>query len=218
VQGEGGYVVPPKQFFEELERLARAHGILLIFDEVQCGMGRTGKLWAWEHFGVAPDILTTAKGIASGMPISAAIARAELMDWTPGAHASTFGGNPVAAAAALASLEILEREKVVANAATQGSYFNQRLADLARSSRLIGDVRGIGLMACLELVSDKATRAPLKGSAKEAGLVAREAYKRGAMVRTSGPNIILSPALTIERSQIDVLCDALAGAFKAVEG
>jgi adenosylmethionine-8-amino-7-oxononanoate aminotransferase len=133
-------------------------------------------------------------------------------------HGYTYSAHPVAAAAALASLDILERDQLVPKAAAQGSYFNERLADIARHSKLVGDVRGIGLMACLELVSDRATRAPLKGSAKETGLVAREAYKRGAMVRTSGPNIILSPALTIERSQIDLLCDALAGALKAVEG
>jgi 4-aminobutyrate aminotransferase len=110
IQGEGGYVVPPKVFFEELERLARKHGILLIFDEIQSGMGRTGKMWAADHFGVTPDILTVAKGIASGMPLSAMVARQEVMNWGPGAHASTFGGNPVAVAAALATIELLERE------------------------------------------------------------------------------------------------------------
>ncbi|MBM3747820.1 MAG: aminotransferase class III-fold pyridoxal phosphate-dependent enzyme, partial [Acidobacteria bacterium] len=110
VQGEGGYVVPPRRFFEELERLARAHGILLIADEVQSGMGRTGRMWACEQLGVVPDILAVAKGIASGMPLGATIARAELMSWKPGAHASTFGGNPVSVAAALVTLELLEEE------------------------------------------------------------------------------------------------------------
>ncbi len=109
IQGEGGYLVPPKAFLQELRRLADRHGILLIFDEVQSGMGRTGKMWAAEHFGVAADIFTTAKGIASGLPLSAMIARAEIMNWPPGAHASTFGGNPVAVAAALATIELLEQ-------------------------------------------------------------------------------------------------------------
>ena len=121
IQGEGGYIVPPPSFLGRLRQIADRHGILLIFDEVQCGMGRTGKMWACEHSGVVPDILVTAKGIASGLPLGAAVARAELMDWGPGAHASTFGGNPVACAAALETIRLLE-EKYVANAARMGEY------------------------------------------------------------------------------------------------
>src|SRR5260370_13528585 len=128
IQREGGYIIPPKVFLEELARLAQRHGILLIFDEVQCGMGRTGKMWAADHFGVTPDILTTAKGIASGLPLSAMIARADVMNWPPGAHASTFGGNPVAVAASLATIELLERE-LIAHSALIGAHILDRLGD-----------------------------------------------------------------------------------------
>ncbi|MGD0300688.1 MAG: acetyl ornithine aminotransferase family protein, partial [Bryobacteraceae bacterium] len=157
IQGEGGYVVPPKVFFEELERLARKHGILLIFDEIQSGMGRTGKMWAADHFGVTPDILTVAKGIASGMPLSAMVARQEVMNWGPGAHASTFGGNPVAVAAALATIELLERE-LVANAARIGGHIMDRLRSWPAKFKNVGDVRGLGLMIGIEMVRDQATK------------------------------------------------------------
>jgi len=128
VQGEGGYVVPPQKFFDELTRVAQQNGILLIFDEVQSGMGRTGKMWAAEHFGVVPDILAVAKGIASGMPLGATVARADLMTWPPGAHASTFGGNPVCGAAALATIALLE-EGLVENAARMGSHLMDRMRE-----------------------------------------------------------------------------------------
>jgi len=227
VQGAGGVIVPPPNYWPAIRRVCDKYGVLLIADEVVTGFGRTGHLFGTRLWGVQADLWWLAKGISSGYiplgatAVAARVAQVFATSSSPLAtitHGYTYSAHPVAAAAALASLEILERDQVVANAASQGAYFNERLADIARHSRLIGDVRGIGLMACLELVSDQATRAPLKGSARETGLVAREAYKRGAMVRTSGPNIILSPALTIERSQIDLLCDALAGAFKAVEG
>src|SRR5277367_5527191 len=145
IQGEGGYLVPPAKFHEELRRLADKHGILLIHDEVQSGMGRTGRMFASEHFGVTPDIVTLAKGIASGMPLGATIAKAEIMNWTPGAHASTFGGNPVACAAALTTLELLE-ESLVENAAAMGAHILNRLRDWPRRFRNVGDVRGNGLM------------------------------------------------------------------------
>ncbi len=206
VQGEGGYLVPPKEFFEELQRLARAHAILLIFDEVQCGMGRTGKLWAWEHFGVAPDILTTAKGIASGMPISAAIARAELMDWTPGAHASTFGGNPVAAAAALATMDLLQGG-LVENAACVGASMLKRLAGWPDRFAGVGDVRGLGLMIGIEMVRNRRTkeRAPELRDA-----VIQLAFERGLLVLGAGQNTIrLCPPLIVTREQADFALDVL---------
>jgi putrescine aminotransferase len=227
VQGAGGVIVPPSNYWPAVRRVCDKYGVLLIADEVVTGFGRTGHWFGTRLWGVKADLWCLAKGISSGYvplgatAISARVAQAFADSSSPLAtvtHGYTYSAHPVAAAAALASLDILERDQLVPKAAAQGSYFNERLADIARHSKLVGDVRGIGLMACLELVSDRATRAPLKGSAKETGLVAREAYKRGAMVRTSGPNIILSPALTIERSQIDLLCDALAGALKAVEG
>ena len=157
VQGEGGYLVPPQQFMDELQALAQRHRILLVFDEVQSGMGRTGKMFAAEHFGAAPDIVALAKGIASGMPLSAAIARAEVMDWKPGAHASTFGGNPLSVAASLATIELLETE-LIENAARIGRHIMDRIRDWPSRFAMVGDVRGLGLMIGFELVRDQQTK------------------------------------------------------------
>jgi 4-aminobutyrate aminotransferase len=211
IQGEGGYLVPPKAFLEELRRLADRHGILLIFDEVQCGMGRTGKMWAAEHFGVAADIFTTAKGIASGLPLSAMIARAEIMDWPPGAHASTFGGNPVAVAAALATIDLLESE-LIANAAKIGGHILDRLRNWPKRFRNVGDVRGLGLMIGFELVRDRET--------KERAPELREriqslAFERGLLVLGAGRNAIrLCPPLVITRDQADFAVDTLEECLK----
>jgi 4-aminobutyrate aminotransferase len=206
IQGEGGYLIPPAVFLQELRRLADRHGILLIFDEVQCGMGRTGKMWASEHFGVAPDIFTTAKGIASGLPLSAMIARADVMNWGPGAHASTFGGNPVAVAAALATIELLETE-LIANAAEVGAYILDRLRDWPKRFRHVGDVRGLGLMIGFELVRDQNTRdrAPeLRDRIQDL------AFERGLLVLGAGRNTIrLCPPLIITRDQADFAVDTL---------
>ena len=157
VQGEGGYLVPPKKFFDELRRIADRYGILLVFDEVQCGMGRTGKMFASEHFAAVPDIVALAKGIASGLPLSATIARAEIMDWKPGSHASTFGGNPVAVAASLATIELLE-QGLIDNAASIGAHMKARLSEFPQRFPNVGDVRGLGLMIGVELVKDQATK------------------------------------------------------------
>ncbi|MGP0070410.1 MAG: acetyl ornithine aminotransferase family protein [Bryobacteraceae bacterium] len=206
IQGEGGYLVPPKAFLEELRRLADRHGILLIFDEVQSGMGRTGKMWAAEHFGVAPDIFTSAKGIASGLPLSAMVARAEVMNWGPGAHASTFGGNPVAVAAALATIELLESE-LIANAARLGGYILDRMRHWPKRFRHVGDVRGLGLMIGFEMVRDQHTkdRAPeLRDRIQEL------AFERGLLVLGAGRNTIrLCPPLVITRDQADFAIDTL---------
>jgi 4-aminobutyrate aminotransferase len=211
IQGEGGYLVPPKAFHQELRRLADRHGILLIFDEVQCGMGRTGKMWASEHFGVAPDIFTTAKGIASGLPLSAMIARAEVMNWGPGAHASTFGGNPVAVASALATIELLEKE-LIANAAQIGGHILDRLRRWPKHFRNVGDVRGLGLMIGFELVRDQQSkeRAPeLRDRIQEM------AFERGLLVLGAGRNAIrLCPPLVITRDQADFAVDTLEGCLK----
>jgi 4-aminobutyrate aminotransferase len=200
VQGEGGYVVPPQKFFDELRRLAVKHGILLVADEVQSGMGRTGKMFASEHFGLEPDIMTLAKGIASGMPLGAMVARAELMDWKPGAHASTFGGNPVAVAASLATIELLEQE-LVDNAASVGAHLMARLRDLPQRVPIVGDVRGLGLMIGIELVRDQATkeRAPdLRDK------LVQMCFERGLLVLGAGPNTIrLCPPLVINKDQAD---------------
>jgi len=212
VQGEGGYLVPPKGFLEDLARIAKAHGILLVFDEVQCGMGRTGKLWAWQHSGVAPDILTTAKGIASGLPLSAMIARADLMQWKPGAQASTFGGNPVAVAAALETMDLLE-ESLIDNAARVGAHMMERLATWPARIPCVGDVRGVGLMLAIELVRDRQTkeRAPDLRDA-----VVDRAFERGLLVLGAGENSIrLCPPLIVTRDQADFALDVLEEACQA---
>jgi len=213
IQGEGGYLIPPKAFLEELRRLADRHGILLIFDEVQSGMGRTGKMWASQHFGVVPDIFTTAKGIASGLPLSAMIARAEVMNWGPGAHASTFGGNPVAVAAALATIELLESE-LIANAAQVGGHILDRLRHWPQRYRHVGDVRGLGLMIGFELVQDQNSkeRAPeLRDRIQDM------AFERGLLVLGAGRNTIrLCPPLIITRDQADFAIDTLEECLKQV--
>ncbi len=213
VQGEGGYLVPPAGFLADLERIAKAHGILLVFDEVQCGMGRTGKLWAWEHCGVAPDILTTAKGIASGMPLSAMIARADLMQWKPGAQASTFGGNPVTVAAALETLDLLE-ESLIENAARVGAHMMERLTAWPKRIRSVGDVRGLGLMIGIELVRDRETKERAQ-DLRDA--VVERAFKRGLLVLGAGENAIrLCPPLLVTREQADFAMDVLEEACEAV--
>jgi 4-aminobutyrate aminotransferase len=213
IQGEGGYLVPPKVFLQELRQLANRHGIMLIFDEVQSGMGRTGKMWASEHFEVAPDIFTTAKGIASGLPLSAMIARADIMDWPPGAHASTFGGNPVAVAAALATIELLEDE-LIANAARIGGHILDRMRHWPKHFQHVGDVRGLGLMIGFEMVRDQTTkeRAPdLRDRIQEM------AFERGLLVLGAGRNTIrLCPPLIITRDQADFAIDTLEECIKQV--
>jgi 4-aminobutyrate aminotransferase len=206
VQGEGGYIVPPKNFLVRLRQLADQHRILLIFDEVQCGMGRTGKMWACEHFGAVPDILITAKGIASGLPLGATIAKADIMNWTPGAHASTFGGNPVACAAAMETIRLLE-EKYIANAAEVGEYILKRIADWPKKHPLVGEVRGLGLMIGIELVKSHETREPNAEARKK---VIRHAYELGLLLLGCGESTIrLMPPLVVEREQADFALDVL---------
>lgn len=226
VQGAGGVIVPPPNYWPLVREICDKYGVLLIADEVVTGFGRAGQLFGTRLWNVKADIWCLAKGISSGyVPLGATAISKKVSDVfrsgdASGAaisHGYTYSGHPVAAAAALATLDLIEREGVVANAAQQGQYLMERLTALGRKSRLIGDVRGVGLMAGLELVADKTTKAPFGRGAKEVTMVAREAYARGAMVRTSGPNIILSPALTISRNEVDFLCDALEGAFMAVE-
>ncbi len=200
VQGEGGYVVPPAEFFDGLTRLAKARGILLVADEVQTGNGRTGKMWACEHFGVVPDIIATAKGIASGMPLGATIARADLMHWKPGAQASTFGGNPVAIEAALVTLDLLE-SGLIANAAGVGAHMLDRLRSWPKRFPIVGDVRGLGLMIGVELVRDQRTK---ERAADLRDQLIQLAFKRGLAVLGAGVNTLrLSPPLVITREQAD---------------
>ena len=165
IQGEGGYVIPPPRFLDKLRRLCDKHGMLLIFDEVQWGMGRTGKMWACDHVGVVPDIIITAKGIASGLPLGVTVARAELMDWGPGAHASTFGGNPVACAAALETIRLLE-EKYIANSRAWANTSWEESPIGRTSIKFVGHVRGRGLMIGIELVKSQDTARAQPGSAQ----------------------------------------------------
>lgn len=207
IQGEGGYVVPPQKFMDELRRVADKHGILLMFDEVQSGMGRTGKMWAADHFKDAvPDIMTVAKGIASGMPLSATIARTELMQWTPGAHASTFGGNPVACNAALATIELLE-EELIANAASVGEFMMDRMREWPQRFRCVGDVRGRGLMLGFELVKDQASK---ERHPELRDKIEQHAFQKGLLILGCGQNSIrLCPPLVITKDQATFVLDTL---------
>lgn len=216
VQGEGGYIVPPPNWLSRLKALCLKYDILLVDDEVQSGMGRTGKMFAIEHWGVEPDIICLAKALGSGMPISAMIAREETMNWPTGAHGSTFGGNPVCCAAALATLDVIEAEGLMANAGRMGERLLANLRDLADESVLIGDVRGLGLMVGVELVKDKDTKEAAK---LETERVAEECLKRGLLVLPCGSSTIrFSPPLTISAAQIDAAFAIFADALKEVEG
>jgi 4-aminobutyrate aminotransferase len=206
IQGEGGYVVAPTVFMQELRRICDRHGILLVADEVQSGAGRTGKWWAIEHTGVEPDIITIAKGIASGMPLGIMMTKAEIMDWVPGSHASTFGGNPVAIAAALATLDVLEREGVK-NAEAVGNHVMERIAEWPRTKALVGDVRGRGLMIGVEIVTDKKERTP---GAAERDRIVELAFERGVLFLGCGPNSIrIAPPLIVSKEQADIALDVL---------
>ncbi|WP_263367659.1 acetyl ornithine aminotransferase family protein [Edaphobacter bradus] len=206
IQGEGGYVVAPTNFLEEIRRICDRHGILLIADEVQSGVGRTGKWWAIEHSGVQPDIVCIAKGIASGMPLSVCMAKAEVMDWVPGSHASTFGGNPVCIAAALATLDIIERE-AMQNAATVGAKMLGRLRSWVSKHANVGDVRGRGLMIGIEIVKDQQSREPV-GALRDR--IVDLAFERGLLILGCGETSIrLCPPLVVKQQEADVALDIL---------
>jgi 4-aminobutyrate aminotransferase len=214
IQGEGGYLVPPAKFHQELRRIADRYGILLIHDEVQSGMGRTGKMFASEHFDVPPDIVTLAKGIASGMPLAATIARADVMTWPPGAHASTFGGNPVSIAAALTTIELLE-EELLANAAHIGGYMLDRMKTWPERRRFVGDVRGRGLMIGIELVLDKEAKTP---APELRDRLEAMAFERGLLVLGCGKSSIrLCPPLVITREQADFAMSTLDECLAMIE-
>jgi 4-aminobutyrate aminotransferase len=200
IQGEGGYIVPPAGFYPALRKLCTKYGIMLIVDEVQSGMGRTGKWWAIEHFGVEPDILTAAKGIASGMPLGACIARRDIMDWEKGSHGNTYGGNPISCAAALATIELIETE-YMQNAAVVGQYTLDALAEIQSRHPSIGDVRGIGLMIGVEFVKNRETKEPA-GELTER--IVNLAFERGLLMLSCGKSVIrIAPPLSISKSEID---------------
>lgn len=214
IQGEGGYVVAPAEFMQELRKICDKHGILLVCDEVQSGSGRTGKWWAVEHTGVSPDIITIAKGIASGMPLGVTISKAEIMDWVPGSHASTFGGNPVCIAAALATMDVLEKS-AMKNAEVVGKHIMDRLRDWPKKHRLVGDVRGRGLMIGVELVKDQKTK---ERAHDEREKVVDLCFERGALFLGAGENAMrIAPPLVVTREQADAALDILEECIGIVE-
>jgi 4-aminobutyrate aminotransferase len=207
VQGEGGYVVAPTIFMQELRRICDRHGILLVVDEVQSGIARTGKWWAVEHTGVHPDMVCMAKGVASGMPLGITMTRSEIMDWVPGSHASTFGGNPICIAAALATLDVIEKEHLLENSTSVGNHMMKRMADWPAKLKLVGDVRGLGLMIGVEIVKDKATK---EYGAAERDRIVEAAFERGVLFLGCGPSTIrICPALVVTKEQADVAVDVL---------
>jgi 4-aminobutyrate aminotransferase len=206
IQGEGGYIVPPPEFHQKLFALAREFGILFVADEVQSGMGRTGKMMAIEHWGVVPDIIALAKGIASGMPLGATVSQTEVMDWVPGSHASTFGGNPISCRAALATIELLE-EGLIENAARLGDYLLAKLKDLQKRFPMIGEVRGKGLMIGVELVKDRETK---KKAIEEKNKVIQGCFEKGLLILGCGENVVrLCPPLLITQTEADTALSIL---------
>jgi 4-aminobutyrate aminotransferase len=214
IQGEGGYVPAPVEFMQELQRVCRKYGILLVADEVQSGMGRTGKWWASDHYGIEPDIICVAKGIASGMPLGAMIARESLMTWKPGAHASTFGGNPVCIAAALKTFDLIEKQ-YLGNVRRVGGYIFGRLEEWPARHRIVGDVRGKGLMIGIEIVRDRESRE--KAPDLRDRLVDM-AFTRGLLVLGAGENTLrLSPPLLIEQEQAEFALKTIEDCIAEIE-
>jgi len=200
IQGEGGYIVPPPEFHPMLKKVAEKYGIYYVVDEVQSGMGRTGRMFAIEHWGVVPDIITVAKALASGMPIGACIAPRKLMSWVPGAHSTTFGGNPIACAAALKTIELLENG-LMKNAEKMGKYIMSRLQKMWEKYDIIGDVRGKGLMIGIEFVRDKKSKKPAPDYSNE---VEQQCFRNGLMLLTCGPNSVrFIPPLIIDEEIAD---------------
>jgi 4-aminobutyrate aminotransferase len=213
IQGEGGYIVPHVNFLKALQEIARNYGILIIADEVQSGMGRTGKMFAFEHFDCQPDIIALAKGIASGLPLGVMMARSDLMTWEPGAHASTFGGNPVSLAAALETIRLLQNQ-YVANSARVGAFLKSRLMELMAQHPHIGDVRGFGLMIGIQVVRGPGNREwdPVLRDA-----LIQECFSRGLLVLGAGASSIrLSPPLMIDEEQAECAVGILTNAMAAL--
>jgi len=214
VQGEGGYVVPPDDYFQRLKKILDKYDILMVDDEVQSGMGRTGKWFAIEHWGVTPDIVTAAKALASGLPLGATVARQELMDWEGGSHANTFGGNPVACSAGLQVIEVIREERLLENANRQGTYLVKRLKEMQQKYPIIGDVRGKGLMVGAEFVKDPETKEP---AVEETLDVMNKCFKRGLAIITAGKcTMRFAPPLIITSELIDAGLEVFEGAVKEV--
>ncbi len=214
IQGEGGYIVPPLNFHRELKELAQRYGILFVADEVQTGMGRTGKMFALEHWEVVPDIICMAKGIASGMPLGAIVADASIMNWPPGAHASTFGGNPVSCAAALETIALLE-EGLLAHTVEVGEFLLERLGPLADMHPQVGDVRGRGLMLAIELVKDRHTKEP---AVEQRDRLIQCCFQKGLLLLPCGTSSVrLCPPLVVREEQAKTAVDILSCALSECE-
>jgi 4-aminobutyrate aminotransferase len=215
IQGEGGYIVPPPDFHRELHKIARKYGILYVADEVQAGMGRTGKMFAMENFGIDPDITALAKGIASGLPLGAMVAWAEIMDWEAGSHASTFGGNPISCQAAMATIELLEKS-LMNNALVQGEHLMAGLRDMQQRFECMGDVRGKGLMVGVELVKDRQTKEPASDWRNQ---IIRRSFEKGLLILGCGENSLrFCPALTVSTEEIDTCLSLIEEAINEVAG
>ncbi len=214
IQGEGGFIPAPLNFLRELQRICNQHGIMLILDEVQAGMGRTGKMWAYDHAGITPDIVLTAKGIASGMPISAFIGKDTVMQWKRGSHGTTYGGNPVCVAAALATLDLIEGG-LMANAKKVGDYIFSKISDWPKRFRIVGDVRGQGLMIGVEIVRDQGTK---EKDPELRNKVVLNAFHRGLLTLDSGENSIrMSPPLILDEEQADCAIGIMEEAIREAE-
>jgi 4-aminobutyrate aminotransferase len=215
IQGEGGYIVPPPGFHKELHKIAKKYGILYVADEVQSGMGRTGKMFAMEHFKVTPDIIAVAKGIASGMPLGAMIASAKIMNWEAGSHASTFGGNPLSCQAAMATIRLLENN-LMKNVEKQGKRLLDGLLELQKSFECMGDVRGKGLMVAVELVKDRETKAPATAMRPR---IIKRAFEKGLLVLGCGENSIrFCPSLTVSAAEVDLCLTIFEESLKEAAG
>jgi len=213
LQGAGGYIVPPKEFLPRLQQICRDQGILLILDEVQSGFGRTGKMFASQAFGIEPDIMAVSKALAHGLPAGAAIARAEVMNWEPGAHEGTLNGGPVIMEAAKAVLQVIAKEKLLKKSAEQGAYLKDQLLQLQKRYPLIGDVRGLGLMVGIELIKDSRKTPALE----ERNKLLDEAFKRGLLLLGAGESSIrLAPPLIITREQIDIGLSIIEDCLKRI--
>lgn len=214
IQGEGGFIPAPLTFLQELQRVCNKNGIMLILDEVQAGVGRTGKMWAYDHAGITPDIVLTAKGIGSGMPISAFIAKESVMRWKAGSHGTTYGGNPVCVASALATLDLVEGG-LMANAKKVGDYMFGKIGDWPRRFKIVGDVRGKGLMIGVEFVRDQKTKEKAQDLRDQ---VVQHAFRKGLLTLGSGENSIrMSPPLIIDEEQADCAIGIMEESIREVQ-
>ncbi len=215
IQGEGGYVVPPPEYHKRLKKLYDKYGILYAVDEVQCGMGRTGKWWAIEHFGVVPDIICSSKALGGGISLGATIGRAEIFDWDAGSHCTTLGGTPVACEASLATIRVIEKEKLMENATRIGDHIMKRMREVMETSDIVGDVRGKGLMIGVEIVKDKKSKARFGQGSHD---IIHKAWKKGVVAIGAGENCFrIAPPLVITKDQADFGVDVLTECIKEVE-